>query len=57
MVSFPRTLMTVSGSVAGVLAYSFPIVAMFFTTVVIWIVSVLKLGASYEEKISDKNLE
>ncbi len=57
MVSFPRTLMTISGSVAGVLAYSFPIVSMFFTTIIIWIISVLKLGACYEEKISDKNLE
>ncbi len=52
MLSFPRTLVTVTGSVAGILAYTPSIIGIFFSTVVIWIFSVLKLSSRYERKMS-----
>ncbi len=52
MVSFPRTLVTVTGSVAGILAYTPSIIAIFFSTIVIWILSVLSLSKKYESKMA-----
>lgn len=57
MISFPRTLVTVTGSVSGLLAYSPAIISAFFATVIIWIIAVLKLSVRYEKKLNEKNIQ
>ncbi len=53
LLSFPKTLTTVTGSVSGLLAHSPTIASAFLSTVIIWIVAVLKLNDKYEKKIKE----
>ena len=57
MISFPRTLVTTTGTVGGVLAYSPVIIAVFFATVITWTFAVLRLNVRYEEKIKQLSCE
>lgn len=53
MVSYPRVLVTATGSYGGVLAYTPHIVGIFFVAVIMWIFAVLKLSNQYEEKVKN----
>ncbi len=57
MFSFPRTLVTTTGTVGGVLAYSPIIIAIFFATVITWTFAVLKLNVRYEERVKQLSCE
>lgn len=57
MISYPRVLVTSTGSVGGVLAYTPQIVAIFFATVIVWIFAVLKLSDKYEQKVKETEYE
>lgn len=53
MISYPKVLVTSTGSVGGVLAYTPHIVVIFFVAVIMWIFAVLKLSDKYEQKIKE----
>lgn len=53
MIAFPKTLVTATGSVAGVLAYAPMIAVIFVLILVIWIFSIFKLSPKYEAAVRE----